>query len=253
MRFEAKVAVISGGASGIGQALAVLLASEGAKVAILDTAAGRFETLSKKIQQNRGSPFLIQTDVLDMEAVDDAIRQVMDRFKRIDILVNNVGGSFIIRDPNATIEGLSIEEWESTIRFNLRGTYLCTRAIVPIMKRQRYGRIVNLSSIIARGDARSSNVAYATAKAGVRALTRKLAIELGPFGITCNATAPGVTLTERIRRLKRVSSASRRRTISEIPLGRMATPMDQAKVIAFLASDDAAFISGQTIEVTGGQ
>jgi 3-oxoacyl-[acyl-carrier protein] reductase len=138
--------------------------------------------------------------------------------------------------------------------FNLNGTLLCTQAVIPHMKRQGYGRIINLSSIVGRGDTRISNAAYATAKAGIRAFIRKLAIELGPFGITCNATAPSITLTERIRQLiARRPAEGPQIALSDIPLGRMATAEDQAKVVAFLASDDAAFVSGQTIEVTGGQ
>jgi|HubBroStandDraft_6_1064221.scaffolds.fasta_scaffold28633_6 NAD(P)-dependent dehydrogenase (short-subunit alcohol dehydrogenase family) len=253
MRFEGRVAVISGGASGIGQATTVLLAREGANVAILDIEVGRREVAPQAVRLMGVDAFLIETDVLDKEAVDIAIAKVLDRFRHIDILINNLGGSSIIKRPDATIDRLAIQDWESTITYNLRGTYLCTHAIVPIMKRQRYGRIVNLSSIVARGDTRESNVAYATAKAGIRAFTRKLAIELGPFGITCNATAPGVTLTDRILRLRNERSDSEGLTMPDIPLGRMATPEDQAKVIAFLASDDAAFVSGQTIEVTGGQ
>src|SRR5262249_51370965 len=174
--------------------------------------------------------------------------------QRIDILVNNVGGSTIIANRNAPLERLTREDWERTISFNLLGTFLCTRAVVQHMKRQGYGRIINLSSIIARGESRVSNVAYATAKAGIRALTRKLAIELGPFGITCNAAAPGITLTDRIlRATSDGASKDAQIALNDIPLGRMATPEDPANVIAFLASDDAAFISGQTIEVTGGQ
>ena len=182
------------------------------------------------------------------------VRQVEDRFGRIDILVNVVGGSTTLANPNTTVDQLTFDQWERTIDFNLNGTLLCTRAVIPPMKRQRYGRIVNLSSIVGRGDTRISNAAYAAAKAGIRAFTRKLAIELGPFGITCNATAPGITLTERIQELlAQRSSKDPQTTLSDIPLGRMSTAEDQAKVIAFLASDDAAFVSGQTIEVTGGQ
>jgi len=254
MRFKGKVAVITGGANGIGQATALLMAREGAKVAIVDIDPTGLEVVAKTIRAQGGEAVSIEGDVLDEQTVRSAVQQVLNRFGRIDILVNNVGGSTVIANRNAALEGLTQEEWERTISFNLRGTFLCTRAVVHQMKQQGYGRIVNISSIIARGDLRANNAAYVTAKAGIRALTRRLAIELGPFGITCNAAAPSITLTQRIRRVTSEGAANgTQMKMKDIPLGRMATPEDQANVIAFLASDDAAFVSGQTIEVTGGQ
>jgi NAD(P)-dependent dehydrogenase (short-subunit alcohol dehydrogenase family) len=196
----------------------------------------------------------VAADVLDDSAVDRMVQTVLSRFGRIDILVNAVGGSTIIERSSAPVEELTLDEWERVLAFNLRGTFLCTHAVIPQMKRQGSGRIVNLSSVAARGDSPRSGAAYAAAKAGIRALTRKLAIELGPYGITCNAVAPSMTLSERIeRRLWRQRSPEEQKAIIEaVPLKRVSTPADQAKVILFLASDDAAFVSGQTIEVTGG-
>ena len=254
MRFNGKVAVITGGANGIGQATALILAGEGAKVAIVDIESTLLQRVLETIRAQGGEAIAVEADVLSEAAVAAMVRQVLDRFQRIDILVNVVGGSTTMANRNTPVEQMTLEAWEHTLSFNLRGTFLCTNAVIEPMKRQGYGRIVNLSSIVGRGDTRISNAAYATAKAGIRAFTRKLAIELGPFGITCNATAPSITLTERIRQLIAKRPATDPQIgLSDIPLGRMATAEDQAKVIAFLASDDAAFVSGQTIEVTGGQ
>ena len=254
MRFRGKVAIITGGANGIGEATARLMASDGAAIALVDIDMARLQLVLQAIEDQGGEAIAIEADVLNEPAVAAMVRQVEDRFGRIDILVNVVGGSTTLANPNTTIDHLTFDQWERTIDFNLNGTLLCTRAVIPLMKRQGYGRIVNLSSIVGRGDTRISNAAYAAAKAAIRAFTRKLAIELGPFGITCNATAPGITLTERMQELlAHRSSKDPQTTLSDIPLGRMSTAEDQAKVIAFLASDDAAFVSGQTIEVTGGQ
>ncbi|HXP76888.1 MAG TPA: SDR family NAD(P)-dependent oxidoreductase [Stellaceae bacterium] len=254
MRFDGKIGVITGGANGIGEATALLLAREGAKVAIADVDATHLPRVLQALRAQGGDAIAVETDVLSEPAVARMVQQVLDRYGRIDILVNAVGGSTTLANPNTSVDQLTRDEWERTIAFNLNGTFLCTHAVIPQMKRQGYGRIVNLSSIVGRGDTRISNAAYATAKAGIRAFTRKLAIELGPFGITCNATAPTVTLTGRIQQLlAKRASKDPQITLSDIPLGRMATAEDQAKVIAFLASDDASFVSGQTIEVTGGQ
>ncbi|MGH7126825.1 MAG: SDR family NAD(P)-dependent oxidoreductase [Stellaceae bacterium] len=254
MRFSGKVAIITGGAGGIGAATGLLMASEGAKVVLVDIDGAQLHRVLAALQADGGTAIAIEADVLSEAAVATMVREAQARFQRIDILVNVVGGSTTLANPNTSLDQLTLQEWERTIAFNLTGTLLCTQAVIPQMKRQGYGRIVNLSSIVGRGDTRISNAAYATAKAGIRAFTRKLAIELGPFGITCNATAPSTTLTDRIQRLITTRSPTDPQTaLSDIPLGRMANAGDQAKVIAFLASDDAAFVSGQTIEVTGGQ
>jgi NAD(P)-dependent dehydrogenase (short-subunit alcohol dehydrogenase family) len=254
MRFAGKAALVAGGANGIGEATGVIMAREGGRVAFVDIDGARLDRIVAALRAEGREALAIEADVLSEAAVAAMVQQVQARFQRIDILVNAVGGSTTLANPNTPLDRISLREWERTIAFNLTGTLLCTQAVIPQMKRQGYGRIVNLSSIVGRGDTRISNAAYATAKAGIRAFTRKLAIELGPFGITCNATAPSTTLTERIQQLiAQRSPAEVQAALSDIPLGRMATAEDQAKVIAFLASDDAAFVSGQTIEVTGGQ
>ena len=148
---------------------------------------------------------------------------------------------------------MSFAEWQQLIDFNLSGTFLFTHAVVPVMKRQRRGKIVNLSSIAGRGLSVSSSSAYAAAKGGIIAFTRKLAFELGPYNININAIAPSRTLTERIRpRWNQSSPEDQQAEIEKTPLRRIAEAPDQAKVICFLASSDADFVTGVTIDVTGG-
>jgi NAD(P)-dependent dehydrogenase (short-subunit alcohol dehydrogenase family) len=254
MRFSDKVAVITGGGSGIGRATAQLMASEGAKLALVDLDSQAIGAVAESIESENGAVISVTADVLNAAEVNRLVQAALSRYGRIDILVNGVGGSTIIERSSVPVEELTLDEWERVLAFNLRGTFLCTHAVIPQMKRQGSGRIINLSSVAARGDSPRSGAAYAAAKAGIRALTRKLAIELGPYGITCNAVAPSMTLSERIeRRLWRQRTPEEQKAIIEaVPLRRVSTPEDQAKVILFLASDDAAFVSGQTIEVTGG-
>jgi NAD(P)-dependent dehydrogenase (short-subunit alcohol dehydrogenase family) len=255
MRFTDRVALVTGASAGIGRATALLLSGEGASVAAVDVDSAGLESLAREIAARGGTCATFAADVLDEAAVARMVAAVVDRFGGIDVLVNGVGGSTVIAKAGTPLAEMTLDEWERLLAFNLRGTFLCTRAVVPHMKARGAGRIVNLSSIVARGDNDRTNAAYTLAKAGITALTRKLARELGPSGITCNATAPGVTVTERIqaRILDGRSPEERAAMAAAVPLGRLATAEDQARIIAFLASDDAAFVSGQTIEVTGGQ
>ena len=151
------------------------------------------------------------------------------------------------------LDELSLEDWQRLLDFNLTGTFLFTHAVVPVMKRQRSGKIINISSIAGRGVSATSSSAYATAKGGIIALTRKLSLELGPFGITVNAIAPSLTLSPRLRpRWDAMSPDEQAREIDHTPLRRVAQAADQARVICFLASADADFVTGVTIDVTGG-
>jgi len=205
------------------------------------------------IQSAGGQAHAYRADALDALQVDTVVEHVVTEHGHIDILVNAVGGSTIISRPAATVDELTLPEWQRLITFNLDGTFLFSHALVPVMKRQRGGKIVNISSIAGRGISASSSSAYAAAKGGIIAFTKKLAQELGPFGITVNAIAPSMTLTERIRpRWEQRSVEEQAQEVFRTPLRRMAEARDQAKVICFLASADADFVTGVTIDVTGG-
>src|SRR5262245_1299826 len=197
MRFAGKVALISAAGAGIGRATATIIGREGGAVVAVDTDQAALDRLGAEIG---GARVLgIRGDALDATVVADTVRRAVDAHGRIDVLVNAVGGSTIIQRPAAALDELSLEDWQKLLHFNLTGTFLFCHAVVPVMKRQKSGKIVNISSIAGRGLSQASSSAYATAKGGIIALTRKLALELGPHGITVNAIAPSLTLSERIR------------------------------------------------------
>jgi NAD(P)-dependent dehydrogenase (short-subunit alcohol dehydrogenase family) len=253
MRFDGRVALITAAASGIGRATADIICTEGGTVAAVDSDEGRLKDAVAAIHASGGRAHAYRADALDAMQVDGVVERVVREHGHIDILVNAVGGSTIISRPAATVDELTLPEWQQLITFNLDGTFLFSHALVPVMKRQRGGKIVNISSIAGRGISASSSSAYAAAKGGIIAFTKKLAQELGPFGITVNAIAPSMTLTERIRpRWEQRSAEEQAQEVLRTPLRRMAEARDQAKVICFLASADADFVTGVTIDVTGG-
>jgi NAD(P)-dependent dehydrogenase (short-subunit alcohol dehydrogenase family) len=253
MRFDGRVALITAAASGIGRATAELISAEGGVVVAVDTDKARLEATVSTIRAAGGRAHTLRADALDPTEVGQVVEEVVREHGRLDILVNAVGGSTIIPRPAATVDELTLAEWQRLIAFNLEGTFLFCHAVAPVMKRQRSGKIVNISSIAGRGISASSSSAYAAAKGGIIAFTKKLGYELGPFGVTVNAIAPSLTLTERIRpRWEQRPADEQTQEIARTPLRRMAEARDQARVICFLASSDADFVTGVTIDVTGG-
>jgi len=239
MRFQGKVALVTGGARGIGAATAARFAEEGARVAVTDL---DFEA--------DGPPALeIRCDVTRRDQVEAAVAQTVQELGGLDILVTCAG---VIRDN--LIHKLSEEDWDTVIDTHLKGTFLAVQAAQRRMVEQRSGRIVTISSISALGNRGQTN--YAAAKAGIQGMTRTLAIELGPFGITVNCVAPGFVVTrmteQTAARLGLSFEQFQELAAEQIPLRRVGLPEDIAGVIAFLASEDAAYVSGQVIYVRGG-
>ncbi|MDP6708409.1 MAG: SDR family NAD(P)-dependent oxidoreductase [Alphaproteobacteria bacterium] len=253
MRFQDRVALITAAGAGIGRASAEIMAAEGATVVAVDTDTERLDTLGRDLENAAGKVRPCRADALDSAAVQALVAETAEALGRIDILVNAVGGSTIIANPGAAVDELTAAEWQKIVAFNLDGMFNVTNAVVPHMKAQKHGKIVNLASIAGRGLSVNSSSAYAAAKGGVIAFTRKTSIELGPFGITVNAIAPSRTLTERIRPFwDKMSPEDQAEEIAAVPLRRLPDAMDQARVVAFLASSDADFVTGLTIDVTGG-
>ncbi|MGK5522068.1 3-oxoacyl-ACP reductase FabG [Micromonospora sp. URMC 107] len=248
-RFADRVAVVTGAAQGIGAATARRLAAEGAAVAVVDLDAQRSRDVADEIAAAGGRAVGIGCDVTDAEAVAAMTAQVVQAYGGLHVLVNNAG---ITRDN--LLFRMALPEWEAVLRTNLTSMFLCCQAAQEHMVAARYGRIVNLSSRSALGN--RGQVNYAAAKAGVQGLTATLAVELGPFNVTVNAVAPGYVATAMTAATaERVGSSpeEHQRMVAEhTPLRRVAQPAEIASVIAFLASDDASYVSGQTLYVNGG-
>ena len=201
-----------------------------------------------------GRAHAYSVSALEEDNVEAVVSDTIRRYGQIDVLINAVGGSTIINNNAAEIEHLSLDEWRKLLDFNLTGTFLFCHHVVPAMKQQRSGKIINLSSISGRGLIASSSSAYAAAKGGIVALTRKLSLELGEFNITVNAIAPNMTLSERIApRWEKRSDEEKAKLLASVPLGRLPTATEQENVVCFLASDHASYVTGQTIDINGGQ
>jgi 3-oxoacyl-[acyl-carrier protein] reductase len=248
-RFEGKFALVTGAARGIGAATARRLAAEGATVACVDLTADRCGPLIDDLADTGASAAAYGCDVSDSSQVDALIADVMTELGRIDVLVNNAG---MTRDN--LLFRMSEDDWDKVIDVNLKSAFLMTRAVQKHMVDQRSGAIVNLSSRSALGNRGQAN--YAAAKAGIQGLTATLAIELGPFGVRVNAVAPGYVATAmtdatavRVGVTPEEHQAAAARVV---PLRRVAQPAEIASVIAFLASDEASYVSGQTLYVNGG-
>jgi NAD(P)-dependent dehydrogenase (short-subunit alcohol dehydrogenase family) len=253
MRFTDKVALITAAASGIGKATGEIIGSEGGIVGAVDTEQGRLDKLTTAIRDGGGRAHGHRADALDAKQVQDVVDAVVREHGRIDILVNAVGGSTVIPKPAATVDELPFTDRQKLLTFNLDGTFLFSHAVVPVMKRQRSGKIVNLASIAGRGISDSSSSAYEATKGGIIAFTKKLGRELRPFGINVNAIAPSLTLTERLRpHWERRTAEQKAEEVERTPLRPVAEAAGQARVICFLASRDADSVTGVTSDVTGG-
>ncbi|MFE1745453.1 3-oxoacyl-[acyl-carrier-protein] reductase [Coleofasciculus sp. H7-2] len=241
-RLRGQVAIVTGASRGIGRAIALELASEGANVAInYASSSGAAEEVVSEITAAGGSATALQADVSKADQVDALLNTVMEKWKRVDVLVNNAG---ITRDT--LLLRMKPEDWQAVIDLNLTGVFLCTRAISKVMLKQRSGRIINISSVAGQmGNPGQAN--YSAAKAGVIGFTKTVAKELATRGITVNAVAPGFIATDMTSNLKSEE------ILKFIPLGRYGQPEEVAGLVRFLAADPAAaYITGQTLNVDGG-
>ncbi|MBO0949331.1 3-oxoacyl-[acyl-carrier-protein] reductase [Fibrella forsythiae] len=243
MRLQDKVAIITGGARGIGRAAADVFTREGASVIIWDMLDEGEATAQTLRDQGRKATFM-RVSVTDVPGVEEAVRAVLEQYGQIDILVNNAG---ITRDR--TLLKMSHSEWQQVIDVNLTGVFNCTKAVVPHMVERNYGRIICTSSVVGvHGNFGQTN--YAATKAGVVAMCRTWAKELGSKGITANAVAPGFIRTDMTDAMP---EEARQATIKLIPARRMGEPDDIANAYLYLASDEASFVNGQVLGVNGGQ
>ncbi len=244
MRLEGKRAIVTGGSRGIGRAIALRLADEGADVAVCaSSSAGSAEAVAEEIRAKGRQALGCQADVSNAAQVAALISETLEAFCSIDILVNNAG---INRD--GLLIRMKEEDWDSVLDVNLKGAFLCTKAVARLMMKARSGRIVNLSSVVGLvGNAGQVN--YSAAKAGLLGLTKSSAKELASRGITVNAVCPGFIPTDMTEGIPEQTKAT---LIDLIPLGRLGTTENIAAAVAFLASDDASYITGQSLVVDGG-
>lgn len=248
-KLDGRVAFVTGAGRGIGAATALRLAEDGARVVLADIDPEGCQQVAAEIEKTGSQALALSCNVASKDAVEAAVQQAVEHFGRLDILVNNAG---VLRDN--LLFKMTDDDWETVMNVHLKGAFLCSRAAQAHMVKQKYGRIVSLSSVSALGNRGQAN--YSTAKAGLQGLTRTLAIELGPFGVTANAVAPGFIDTEMTRATARRQGHDPQQVIEvaskSIPVRRVGQPRDVANVICFLASEEAGFVSGQIIYVAGG-
>jgi 3-oxoacyl-[acyl-carrier protein] reductase len=246
--FEGQIVWVTGSSTGIGRAAALGFAEYGADVVVhCNSSVKEAETLIAEIEQKGKKALLVQGDVADKKQVEQMAAQIQERFGRIDILVNNAG-TLVKR---ARLEDLDEELWDRVMDVNLKSVYLVTKAVFPMMKAQGKGKIINVTSVAARSGGGPGGIAYSTAKAGVSNLTRALAKDLVGYNILVNGIAPGVISTPFHDRFS--PPEIRQKNKSLIPLGREGTPDEAAGAILFLASGFADYLTGEIIEVNGGQ
>jgi len=242
MRLKDKIAVITGAGAGIGRATALRFNEEGAKVVVVDVDEKAGKEVVNMIEEQKGVAIFLNVDVRNKAAIDNMIEEVVKKYNRIDILVNNVG-----RPKDALLVKMSEEDWDFAIELNLKSVFLCSRKVAPIMIEQKYGKIVNIISMAYQGNVGQSN--YAAAKSGIVGFTKSLAKELGRFNINVNVVSPGLIDTPLLRSFDK---SVIERLLKDVSLKRVGEPLDVANAILFLSSDESKYITGQVFHVSGG-
>lgn len=243
MRLKDRVSVITGAGQGIGRAVARKMAAEGSWVVLLEWNRETGGRVLEELKAHGHRAMFIACDVADRGAVEGAVQEVLERWGRLEVLVNNAGF-----DRPATLLKVTDEDWEAVLGVHLRGTLNTMRAVIPHMVERSYGKIVNVSSIYGKTGAVAAT-SYSAAKAGILGLTKSVAREVGKYGINVNAVLPGLTATPTIAKMP---EKYKEMILRETPLGRIGEPEEVANVIAFLASDEASFMTGACVEVSGG-
>jgi 3-oxoacyl-[acyl-carrier protein] reductase len=240
---EEKVAIVTGSAQGIGRAIALNLAGGGARIALTDMRAAQLDAVVQEIEAQGGKAIRYCVDVTDREAVQKMVDQTLEAWGKVDILVNNAG---ITRD--ALVLRMKVEDWQAVLKTNLDGAFYCIQAVLPSMVRQRYGRILNIASVVAQaGNVGQAN--YISSKAGIIGLTKAVAAEVARRNITVNAVAPGFIATSMTENLP---PEIKEKMLSLIPTGRMGTDTEIATGVRFLVSEEARYITGHVLNVNGG-
>ena len=243
MRLKDKVALITGGARGIGRAIGLTFAREGADIAVADVNLEIAQQTVLEIQDLGRKAMALEMDVTNYEKVEEGVNKILDKMGKVDILVNNAG----ITKDNLLLR-MSQADWDAVINVNLKGTFNCIKAVSRPMIKQRSGRIISIASIIGlMGNPGQAN--YAASKAGIIALTKTVAKELASRNVNANAVAPGFIQTEMTAKL---SEEVKKKMLEAIPLAKLGTPQDVANICLFLASDEASYITGQVITIDGG-
>ena len=243
MSLKGKVAIVTGGGQGIGRCIALRLGKEAAKIAIFDLNRQLARAVVEEIVTDKTEAVFFRVDVSSMEEVKQAVNQTIDKFRHIDILVNNAG---INRDR--LLLRMEDEDWGRVLQTNLTGTFNCMKVVLRSMVKNRYGRIVNVSSVVGiRGNVGQAN--YAASKAGIIGLTKSVAREVARYGVTVNAVAPGFIDTPMTRKL---GEEKRQEFISQIPMGREGTPEEVADAVSYLVREEAAYITGEIVRIDGG-
>lgn len=244
MNLSGRVALVTGAASGIGRATAIALAKAGADLVLLDINDAALLDTATKVESIGRRALPIPSDVSVASQVQAAIAHAVETAGRLDILVNNVGIVYV-----GTVVEMTEEDWDRVIAVNLKSVFLCCRAVIPIMRREHFGRIVNVSSVGARNGGIITGANYAASKGGVWSFTKALARELAPDGITVNCVMPGVIDSPMTQGHDRARMAAIERSV---PVGRLGRPEDIAQVILFLVSEETSYITGATLDVNGG-